>query len=432
MEKKKEVNQNFQSLMKVFSLIMACIYVMYYYFNRGNISNIKTFLEPELNLNATQFSIISSAFSLTYGLFQPIGGFLMDKIGLKILCPLLLSIGSIAIYIFASFPDMNVAYYSRCLMGVCFCVASTGALKYFSIIWSNHYDFFSNFAAILMSLTAAVAASGSIKALMTYMGWRNFLQIMAISGIFISILLYISFAFVFAYVENEKKEEVKEKTSLLTGLKTIYSLKNVLPVTIFTVCISAAGYTIMDGWGDSLLFKIFPTLTTGTSLMPATLGSIGNALGFLFNIIIKNLCIRLQMLIYAIISLSALLSIIYLKLTYNMYLVCFFFLGFGCAAQNIGFSWLVKNLLKKYLGLGLGLLNCSCMYFGCALVQRSTGVILDFLKRRAIAGGLAYYDNYRAIDLINMFKFLMIPGIIALIAIFLICQDKEKKTSCYK
>ena len=65
------------------------------------------------------------------------------------------------------------------------------------------------------------------------------------------------------------------------------------------------------------------------------------------------------------------------------------------------------------------------MFFGCALVQKLTGYILDMIKNKNLLNGIAYYEGYTYLDLLTMFKFLIIPALLCILSIFFI-KDKKK------
>ena len=130
------------------------------------------------------------------------------------------------------------------------------------------------------------------------------------------------------------------------------------------------------------------------------------------------------MIIYGTLSLISLLLIIYGNLSINGFLLCCFFLGFSCSSQNLGFRWVQENVSHKYLGLGFSILNFMCMFFGCALIQKLTGYILDIIKNKNLLNGMAYYEGYTYGDLLTMFKFLIIPALLCIFSIFFIMDKK--------
>lgn len=377
-----------------------------------------------LPIGAAQFSQISSAFSIAYGLCQPIGGYVMDKVGIKTLCPVLLLGASIATYTFSNYTDPAMAIYSRYVLGICFCVASTGTLKYFSMVWEKYFSILCNILPILMCLSAALASSGIVRQWMVDMGWRHFLRTCALIGVVIALLLYITLHLVLSKKSDDsvrdKNYKTEENISFLTGLKEIFSTPGAIPTMIFCFCTCSAGYVIMEGWANTLAAMKFPHLGPSSLALPATFNMLGNAAAFIYNIVMSKLKEKTQMFIYVLINIVSLAGMVFGDFGFNGFLACCFFLGWSGAGQNIGFIWLQKNLSSKYLGLGFGILNCCCMFFGCALVQNLAGKILDLLKSNAISSGISYYEGYRYLDLINMFKFLFVPGVIALIAVFFI------------
>ena len=102
MREKEKINFSLIS-----SLVIIFLCVMYYYFSRGYVSNLKEFLmkgdELMAPINASTFSSITSAFSVSYGLGQPIGGFLLDKVGIKYLSPILLLGAALGTYAFSNY-----------------------------------------------------------------------------------------------------------------------------------------------------------------------------------------------------------------------------------------------------------------------------------------------------------------------------------------
>jgi MFS family permease len=445
MEEEKKISFNL-----IVSLIIVFLCGMYYYFSRGYVSNLKDFLmmgdELMPPISAGTFSSITSAFSISYGLGQPIGGILLDKLGIKYLSPLLLLGAALGTYGFSNYIDPTIAVYIRYFIGICFCVSTTGANKYFSMLWSKHFTVLVNLLPVSMCLSAALASSGFIRNLMVKMGWRCFLKNYGILGMILSVALFVVLSLVlktvikknehmeFDNVEINSQVEVKtnldstNNVSIMSGIKELIFLPGFIFVALFSVAISSAAYTLMEGWGNSLLGLKFPHLSASSLALPATINNIGNAFGFLYNIWADRFTIKKQMLIYGIIGLASLGAIVYINLPFMGFLVCCFFLGFTCAAQNIGFVFLQRKLSNKYLGLGFGLLNFLCMFFGCALVQKIAGILLDLLKKNSISGGIQFYEGYRYIDLINMFKFLFIPGIIALLAVFFFKENEETKS----
>lgn len=428
MEQEQEGKISFNLIV---SLIIVFLCVMYYYFSRGYVSNLKDFVmvgdTMMAPISAGTFSKITSALSIAYGLGQPIGGYLLDKVGIKYLSPILLLGAAIGTYAFSNYIDPSVAVYLRYFIGACFCISSTGANKYVCTLWSKYFTILVNLLPISMCLSAAFASSGIVRNLMESIGWRNFLKMYSGIGIVLAISLFVSFSLVLKNNNNKVNQDIPSENtnvSALTGFKELLFLPGFIYVGLFSVAISSAAYTLMEGWGNTLLGLKFANLSPTDLTLPASINMIGNAVGYAYNIWADRFAIKKQMLVYGVIGIISLGSIVFLNLCFTGFLICCFFLGFTCAAQNIGFVFLQRNLPNRYLGFGFGILNFMCMFFGCALVQKIAGILLDMLKNNSIKAGMAFYDGYKYMDLINMFKFLFIPTIIAFVATILF---KEKK-----
>ena len=79
---------------------------------------------------------------------------------------------------------------------------------------------------------------------------------------------------------------------------------------------------------------------------------------------------------------------------------------------------------KKYLGLGFGILNFSCIYL-CTLVEKFTSAPLDMLKNAPPTNGVAFYEGYRYWDLGQMFQLLLILSIISILIVFFFKNQKK-------
>lgn len=430
-------NKNIHTMeitLKIISLLMIILYTMYYYFSRGVIANLKDFLmDGDIKLgtiSATDFSKISGGFSIAYSLMQPIGGYLLDKFNIKIIYPLLLILAALTNFFFIEASSIFTMTICRYLIGGFFCIASTGSMKYISIIWQKHFTFVFSLSKFLMCFASAMAASTTIKIYMNAYGWRKILQIYSFVGIFLAVILYICLHFLFNKKYKEDKEKPIEKSenhqsvSILKGLKYLIKTEGFIWISLFSLGSSSIAYVLMDGWGNNLLHLKFPNVSMLDIISPATMNMYGNGIGHLYNILAKKLKLKLQMIIYGFLGLVSLLSIIYCNLSLNGFLLCCFFLGFTCSSQNLGFRWVQDNISHKYLGLGFSILNFICMFFGCALIQKLTGYILDVIKNKNLLKGIAYYDGYNYSDLLTMFKFLIIPVLLSIISIFFI-RDKK-------
>jgi MFS family permease len=419
---------------------------MYYYFSRGYVPVIKDYLMAGDSLmpsiNASKFSEISSAFSLTYSLFQIIGGFALDKVGVRIMYPILGIGASICTYMFAGYTEHNMGIYIRYMLGACFSISSTGSYKYLSIFWKDKFNILANMMPVLMCASAAFASTQFVKLYVAKIGWRNFLKFLSGFGLLITILLLITFNILFnlyknhnsSMEENNNSNNLKEENlikeeesiSIFTSIKEVILLPGFMYVCLFAIAGSSAAYVLMDGWGDTLYQLKYPGIIP--FMAPASANMIGNAIGYMYNIIADKLTLKKQMLIYGIVNLFALILILYVKICTRTFLTCCGLLGFVCASQNIGFLFLQRKLSNKYLGLGFGLLNFLCMFFGCTLAQKFAGTILDSIKNKNILSGMAPYLGYKYADLLSAFKFLMIPALLALLAaIFFKDNSKSNK-----
>jgi sugar phosphate permease len=393
----------------------------------------------DMNLTASQFSKISAAFSIGYSLTQILAGYMLEKVSFRYLSSGLLLIGSMIGYIFVSTNDPIIAEYTRYVLGFCFSIGSIGALKYLSVVWSSKFGILSNGISILMNLAAAVAASGTIRGLFDTYGWKNCLKVYIIFGLILSVILFITLK-VMTEKEKEMALEAKKKQATISSsqekkISFIESIRNIIRVphisfsAIYAMTICAASYVLMDGSGNTLLKAKFPQLDAAAISLPATLNMWGAAIGGLFNIYNnqKKISSKNQMLMHAVLCLISVFTLVFGNPGFYTFLICCFFMGFSASGSAISFVWLEKNLAYKYHGTGFGTLNFVSMFFGSAVVQRLSGVILDIVKNNKIKSGVLSYSGYTYLDILDMFKYLLIGiTVLAFLSAFFV-KDNVKE-----
>lgn len=406
----------------VFGLLVMFLYTTYYLFTRSFMPTLQDYIMTDMHLSASQWSSLTSAFSAAYGICQIIGGYTMDKIGLNILCPLLLVVGSLLNYYFSISTDLNMSIYLRYGLGATFAVASTGFLKYLSMaVPSRFFAKFMYGTYCVVGLVCTVANTITFRNIVGSLGWRKFYFTYTIIGLIIAILLFVSLnMFYRKHVHNVEKTEHEDDTniSFMNGIKHLLCNKNYIVACLFGIFISNVFYISADGWLNKLVDSVMPGLLEGDkSFACAKLylgGTVANVLGILFSVFM----LRTQMLIYILIA-SAGLSFILYSASASIVLmgIACMLIGITGSGQSVAFDYTEKCIPHRYLGLGFGFLNCCVMYLGCGLPQKLAGLFLDFVKGD---GGV-----YLATHYVQLFRLGYMTIILSLICCLLFNGDKE-------
>lgn len=430
MSNKQHIQYNKYNIRKIISLIFINFVAVFYYFIKSSISNIKDFFINEDGMTASNFSDISSAFSISYSISQPLGGYLIDKYSFSLIYTLFFLLAVITTLIFTKSNTFITLLLIRYAMGFFFSIASTGSMKYLSFIWHQHFIFLMSIMKLLMNGGGAFASSNYIYKIMLKYGWRN--VIFTISLIGLTIILLLSFS-LFSHNKEFQKHQLlnnntsnmENKFSLKESLINIYNTKGFLTISIFSIFTATGAYLLMDGWGNHLFNLQYSNNIKYIS--PATFSLIGTCIGHFLNIFSDKVSIKLQMFIYSSLGLIALLLIIYGPSNPYIFLFACFLIGINNAVQNLSFRWIQQNIQKEFLGFAFSIFNFICMFFGCALIQKSAGYILDFVKNKSIINTGIIYKGYMYKDIIILFKILLVPIIISYICILYINNNVKSK-----
>jgi MFS transporter, ACS family, D-galactonate transporter len=198
-------------------LMFAGIFINY--LDRVNISYTILLMSAELKLTALQQGVILSAFSWGYVLFMLPGGFLVDKLGPRIMNALSSATWSIFTALTAFGTGFFTLLFPRFMLGISEAPIFPGNAK---VVFSNYQPNERGRATALFdagSYAAVAIAAPFIIFIMLKFGWRMSFIVCSILGIVWSLVWYYSY--------REKKEttsyDSKTQTSLLTR-KTILML----------------------------------------------------------------------------------------------------------------------------------------------------------------------------------------------------------------
>ncbi|OED45493.1 hypothetical protein AB836_01190 [Rickettsiales bacterium (ex Bugula neritina AB1)] len=406
----------------VFSFVVMFLYTTYYLFTRSFTPVLQDYIMEDMRLTAFEWSSLTSAFSAAYGIFQIIGGYTMDKIGLNILCPLLLTIGSLLNYYFAISTNLNLSIYLRYGLGATFSVASTALLKYLSIVVPSHL--FSKFVYgiyALVNFICMMTNTITFKNMIGTLGWRKFYLIYTIIGGIISLLLLISLNMFYKQNINNRESENKkdENVCLIEGLKYLLKSKNYLISCLFSVFISNIFYVASDGWLNKLVDGLMPNLLENQKSFACVGLYAGATAANFIGIAISFWLLRYQMLSYVVLLTAGLSFILYSGSTsILMMMIACVLIGLTSSAQTVSFDYTERSIPNKYLGLGFGVLNCCVMYLGCGLPQKLAGLYLDIIKGTS--------SVYLTIHYVKLFRLGYLTIILSLIFCLIFTGDKEK------
>ena len=239
---------NLQKFIFIF-LPFACGYFLSYLYRSTN-AVLAPYLSNDLNLNAEQLGLITSAYFLTFGLFQLPLGVLLDKFGARKVQSILFLIAATGAILFSLGNDVWSLVTARGLIGLGVSGALMAAFKAFAVWFPK--ERLPLLIGLFMSAggMGAIVASTPLEMALQITDWRGVYLFIGIVTIFVGILIF--------FVVPEKQENnYNEKTlPVLKVLKHIYTSYAFWRIGPLSGIAGGTGLAILGLWAGPWLSDI--------------------------------------------------------------------------------------------------------------------------------------------------------------------------------
>jgi MFS family permease len=206
---------NLQKFIFIF-LPFACGYFLSYLYRSTN-AVLAPYLSSDLNLNAEQLGLITSAYFLTFGLFQLPLGVLLDKYGARKVQSILFLIAAIGAILFSLGNDVWSLVTARGLIGLGVSGALMAAFKAFAVWFPK--ERLPLLIGLFMSAggMGAIVASTPLEMALQITDWRGVYLFIGIVTIFVGVLIF------FIVPEKRENSDNEKPLPVLKVLKHIYT-----------------------------------------------------------------------------------------------------------------------------------------------------------------------------------------------------------------
>jgi MFS family permease len=239
---------NLQKFIFIF-LPFACGYFLSYLYRSTN-AVLAPYLSNDLNLNAEQLGLITSAYFLTFGLFQLPLGVLLDKFGARKVQSILFLIAAIGAILFSLGNDVWSLVTARGLIGLGVSGALMAAFKAFAVWFPK--ERLPLLIGLFMSAggMGAIVASTPLEMALQITDWRGVYLFIGIVTIFVGVLIF--------FIVPEKQENnYNEKTlPVLKVLKHIYTSYAFWRIGPLSGIAGGTGLAILGLWAGPWLSDI--------------------------------------------------------------------------------------------------------------------------------------------------------------------------------
>lgn len=360
--------------------LVCALFFMYEFMLRTVLGTFQLPITQDLQLSPVRFAIISStSYQITYGIMQIPVGIIAGRFGLKrsLLFAVLLCV--FATFGFSLTHNFVTASIFRVLMGlgssfgfVCLLIAVYDWLP------RKNAAFFIGLSQFIGTLGPMLAAGPlNIMAEAHIIDWRGLFFSLSIAGCVIA-------ALVFGIVDKNRKSQGKfiilnRPSSILENLLKLLRQRQVWFIGLFSASIYFSIEYLSENEG--VLFLQAKGFSSGYASFMITIAWLGYALscpllGFISDKIQRRKPI---MIACTLITLIALVGIIYLPAHPVLTIINFLLLGMGTSGQSLGFAVMAEQCKEEYLAVGLGLNNAMIMTFA-AISAPLIGMVLSYLE----------------------------------------------------
>ena len=230
-------------------LPFACGYFLSYLYRSTN-AVLAPYLSSDLNLNAEQLGLITSAYFLTFGLFQLPLGVLLDKYGARKVQSILFLIAAVGAILFSLGNDVWSLVTARGLIGLGVSGALMAAFKAFAVWFPK--ERLPLLIGLFMSAggMGAIVASTPLEMALQITDWRGVYLFIGIVTIFVGVLIF------FIVPEKQENNYNEKPLPVLKVLKHIYTSYAFWRIGPLSGIAGGTGLAILGLWAGPWLSDI--------------------------------------------------------------------------------------------------------------------------------------------------------------------------------
>ena len=380
-------------------------------------------LVKDLALDPSDLGLLTSAYFLSFAVFQLPLGLLLDHFGPRKTESTLLLFASVGAFIFASSTSITGLIVGRLLIGLGVSACLMAAFKAYSIwVEKDRLPLINGFQMAAGGL-GALTGTMPIEAALIITDWRGVFQVLGTITLLVALLIFFLVPKRKYYSKNKKRESPHK---LLTGVIEVFTSPVFWWIAPLTVSSQAAFLSIQSLWTGPWLLDV-EGLTRGevaTHLLFIAASMIG---GFIIMAIIadklRQFKIKLTSVAITGMSIFIIVQIIITFRLIDAVLPLWMLFGFFATTGILPYAALSQKFsldLAGRVNTGLNLL----VFLGAFSLQWGSGVVIEFWPKSDV--GKYDSDGYQA-----AFAMIIMLQLFGLLWLFLFKKGR-KAHSCSK
>ncbi len=354
--------------------IISSLFLGFVIFQINSFNPLANALMTSFHLNAAQFGNLAACYFYGNVLFLIPAGLLLDRFPPKKILQLSMGSAVIATYAFAHASSLPYAVFCRIALGIAGSFAFLSAIR-FNLGWFTQDKLAgATGVSVTLAMLGGACAQTPLTILLTHYNWRNALEITAIVGLVIWLLIT---CFVHSFpgsTSQVKAPPLKQSLKYVIG-----NARNWLAG--LSICfLNMPMFVLGAGWGELFLTQyhhitpmhaswIAMALFLGSIIGSPTMGWVSDRFTFQregWSIRCQAKPNRYQLMGVAAWCMAALLAtaLFLPHLSWLSLVIVFFALGFTSSAQVIGYPYVTEQNDKTYLATALGMTSTLVMSGG--------------------------------------------------------------------
>ena len=238
-----------------FIWLVATLFFLYEFFLRTFVGTLAYQIISELHLSLEEFSLLGTAYFISYSLMQIPVGILCEKFGVKKIAVIAAFICALSIFLFANSTTFEMAFFSRLIMGfgssfafICLLVVTLDCFP------RKYFGFFAG-ATQLIGTAGPLLAAGPLMSFMVNMNesWRGMGFQKGYVGIVIAILMI--FFLKKRPLQKEKKVVFLKKNTepIKKQVKNLLKNRQALFIAFYSAFVYVSIVIFAAVWGTDYL-----------------------------------------------------------------------------------------------------------------------------------------------------------------------------------
>jgi len=372
----------------------AALFFFYEFIQMTMFNAISTDLMREFSISGTELGVLSSTYLYADVVFLFPAGMILDRVSTRsvILVAMLVCVGSTLAFALSHNVYFAGGFHFLAGIGNAFCFLSCIMLA--SRWFPPRRQALVIGLMVTMAMFGGVAAQWPLTRLSEAFGWRGALQLDALLGAAIMLLIWFFVRDYPADQAEKRKQERAQLQNLGFGESIRLALSNSQNwfCGLYTSFLNLPIMTLGAVWGGVYLTQVHH-LTLEKASAVTTMIFVGTIIGSpVAGLISDRMSLRrLPMLIGAILSMAVIAALMYLPtLSYHNLLVLFFLLGLFTSTQVISYPMITESNSRMLTGTSMGLASVLIMGGG-ALSQPLFGWLLDYGWNGTLVDGAPLY-----------------------------------------